>query len=146
LGVTESARREEGPNGVWSRSFAVGEIADVPLGVRVFGIGCQLAELIVGLRGSFDRENTPPAAQQQIDQLNRDFGNLREILNNAESSLAEALIDPVLHRFSETLEGVATARPDVAAECESLTNDLQELLNPPEPAEPWDADDSELPF
>jgi len=146
LGVTDSSRGDEEPNGVWSRSFAVGETADVPLGVRVFGVGCQLAELIVGLRGSFDRENTPPAAQQQIDQLNRDFGNLREILQNTESSLAGALIDPVLHRFTETLESVATARPDVATECESLTNDLQELLNPPEPEEPWDSDDSELPF
>lgn len=146
LGVTDSSRREEGPNAVWSRSFAVGETADVPLGVRVFGIGCQLAELIVGLRGSFDRETTPPAAQQQIDQLNRDFGNLREILNNAESSLAGALIDPVLHRFAESLETIAAERPDVAAECESLTNDLQGFLNPPEPEEPWDADDSELPF
>ena len=39
---------------VWSSSFSVGDTADVPLGIRLFGIGCHLAELIVGLRGGAD--------------------------------------------------------------------------------------------
>jgi hypothetical protein len=146
LGVTDSARREEGPNAAWSRSFAIGETADVPLGIRVFGIGCRLAELIVGLRGSIDREDTPAESQRHIDQLNHDFGNLREILQSADSSLAGALIDPVIQRFAESLATVASARPDVASQCESLTEELQQLLNPPEPEEPWDSDGDGLPF
>ena len=53
----------------------MGDTADVPLGIRVFGVGCHLAELIVGLRDGADRESTPPETQQRIDCLNRDFGN-----------------------------------------------------------------------
>ena len=134
------------PSAIWSRSFSVGDTADVPLGVRVFGVGCQLAELIVGLRGGADREATAPEAQRHIDQLNRDFGNLRELLQSADSSLAEALIDPVLRRFAETLDTVATAHPDLASQCESLTNDLDKLLDPPPPEPTWDSLDPELPF
>ena len=40
LGVTDSMSREEGSNAIWSRSFSVGDTADVPLGIRVFGVGC----------------------------------------------------------------------------------------------------------
>ena len=46
----------DGSIACWSRSFSVGHTADLPLGVRVFAAGCQLAELIVGLRGGADRE------------------------------------------------------------------------------------------
>ena len=42
----------------------------------VLPIGCHLAELIVGLRAGTDRETTPPEAQREIDQLNRDFPDL----------------------------------------------------------------------
>lgn len=146
LGVSESNRCEDGPGAVWSRSFAVGDTADIPLGVRVFGIGCRLAELIVGLRGSIDRDETPPEAQRHIDQLNRDFGNLREILKSTDSSLAGALIDPVIQHFAESLATAAAARPDIASECESVTEELQQLLSPPDPEEPWDPDDDGLPF
>src|SRR5689334_19582233 len=54
LGVTDSAPFGEGSNAVWSRSFSIGDTADVPLGTRVFGFGCRLAELIVGLRAGCD--------------------------------------------------------------------------------------------
>ena len=146
LGVTDSMFREDGSTTIWSRSVSVGDTADVPLGIRVFGFGCHLAELIVGLRGEPVRETTPPETQWHIDRLNRDFGNLRELLQSSDPSLAEALIDPVLHRFAETLDTVATARPDLALQCESLTNDLHKLLNPPPAERTWDSDDPELPF
>lgn len=146
LGVTDPTPREDGCSAIWSRSFSVEDTADVPLGIRVFGVGCRLAELIVGLRAGADRENTPPAAQRHIDQLNRDFGNLRELLQSSDSSLAEVLIDPVLHRFAETLDSVATVRPDLALQCESLTNDLHKLLKPPPPEPTWDSGDPEVPF
>ena len=146
LGVTDSTPREDGSSAIWSRSFSVGDTADVPLGIRVFGVGCHLAELIVGLRAGADRETTPPEAQRHIDQLNRDFGNLRELLQSSDSSLAAALIDPVLDRFAETLDSVATARPDLAPQCESLTNDLHKLLDPPVQEPTWDSEDPEIPF
>jgi len=146
LGVTDSMSREDGSAAICSRSVNVGKTADVPLGIRVFGVGCRLAELIVGLRGGADRETTAREDQRHIDQLNRDFGNLRELLQSSDSSLAEALIDPVLERFAETLNTAATAHPDLALQCESLTNDLHKLLNPP-PLEPtWDSRDPEVPF
>jgi hypothetical protein len=128
LGVTESSPSADGSTAIWTRSFSVGDSALVPLGIRVFGIGCRLAELIVGLRGEAGRENTPPETQLQIDQLNRDFGNLRELLQSSDPSLAEALIDPVLRRFAETLDSVATARPDLAIQCESLSELLASTL------------------
>lgn len=71
------------------------------MGVRIFG--CHLAELIVGLRARSPREATPPEAQRHIDQLYRDFGNFRKVLQNGDTSLAAALIEPVVQRFSEDL-------------------------------------------
>ena len=75
--------------------------------------------MIAGLRAGTDRETTLQETQRHIDQLNRDFGNLRELLQSSDSSLTAALIDPVLDRFGETLDTVATARPDLALQCES---------------------------
>jgi hypothetical protein len=146
LGMTDRTPSEDGSSACWSRSFSVGHTADLPLGVRVFGVGCQLAELIVGLRGGADREATAPEAQWHIDQLNRDFGNLRELLQSSDSSLAEALFDPVLRRFAETLATIATAHPDLALQCESLTNKLHKLLDPAPPEATWDSHDPEVPF
>jgi hypothetical protein len=138
LGVTDFMHREQGPGSIWSRSFSVGDIADLPLGVRVFSIGCRLAELIVGLRDGADRAATDPEAQWHINQLNRDFGNLRELLQSDDSSLAESLIDPVLDRFAESFETIAAAYPDLASRCKSLTSDLLKILeSPPEPTEPY---------
>ncbi len=147
LGVTDSMSSADGKPNVWQRSFQVTYTAEVPLGMRVFGLGGHLAELIVGLRAGSDRSNTPDDAQRHIDQLNRDFGNLRELLQSADASLAETLIGPVLDRFNETLAVVVTARRDLAPQCDSLTIDLHKLLDPPPPPKPaWNANDPELPF
>ncbi len=146
LGVSNSKLNADGSPAVWTRSFNVANTADVPLGIRVFGVGCRLAEIIVGLRGGADRENTPKEAQQYIDRLNRDFGNLRDVLQNADSSLAEALIDPVRDRFAESLSEVNLAYPDLAERCEALTDEIRQLLDPPSPAPAWDPGDPEIPF
>jgi len=146
LGVTDSTSREDGSPAIWSRSFSVEDTALVPLGIRVFGVGCHLAELIVGLRAGTEREATPPETQRFIDRLNRDFGNLRELLQSSDSSLTEALIDPVLDRFAETLAAVATARPDLGPQCESLTKDFCKFLDPPPPEPTWDSGDPDAPF
>ena len=100
----------------------------------------------MGLRAGAQRERVPPEAQRLIDRLNRDFGNLREVLQGPDPSLAEALLDPVVERFTEALASVAAARPDLAPQCESLTEDLSRLLDPL-PWEPMgDSGDAEDPF
>jgi hypothetical protein len=146
LGVTNASSGVDGSPTIWSRSFNVADTADVPLGIRVFGVGCHLAELIVGLRAGADRDATPPETQRHIDQLNRDFGNLREILQSSDVSLADALIDPLLDRFAETLATVAADRPDLAPQCDALTNDFHKLLDPPPPEPSWNDNDSDVPF
>lgn len=144
LGVTDRAPNGDASNAVWSRSFVVEDTADVPLGIRVFGLGCRLAELIVGLREGSNRESTPPETQGHIDQLNRDFGNLRELLQGPDLSLAAALIGPVLDRFKETLATVSTARPDLAPQCESLSRDLDKLTEAP--SSDCDSLEDDIPF
>lgn len=146
LDVTDSRFNEDGSKSVWSHSFCVGDAADVPLGIRVFGLGCHLAEMVIDLRAGADRENTPPEAQRHIDQLNRDFGNLRELLQSSDSSLAEALLDPVRQHFAETLDTVASARSELTSKCESLKTNLQTLLDPSPPEPDWESGDFEVPF
>lgn len=146
LGVTNSGPLDNGEASIWQSSFSVGESEDVPVGIRVFGIGCHLAELIVGLRDGNDRENVPPGTQQLIDQLNHSFANVREVLQQADTSLADALIDPVIDRFVDALTAVATARPDLAEQCESLTDKLRQLLAPASLSQDWGSDDFDVPF
>jgi hypothetical protein len=145
LGMKESGFGKEGEESVWTSSFSVGDSVEAPLGVRLFGIGGHLAELIVNIRDESET-SAEPEAQRFIDQLNRDFGNLRELLQSSEPSLAEALIDPVIDRFTESLAAVASVRPDLSAKCESLTNSLKKFLDPHSAESTWDAGDSDLPF
>lgn len=145
LGVTHSDSSAEGEPSVWSSSFCVGDTADLPLGVRLFGIGGHLAELIVGIRSDAPATSAPEA-QHFIDRLNRDFGNLREILQTAEPSLTEALIEPVISRFGESLTALATARPDLSVQCESLTDNLARFLEPQPPESTWESGDLGVPF
>lgn len=108
----------------------------MPIGIRVFGLGCRLAELIVGLRAGAERDATPAEAQRHIDQLNRDFGNIREVLQDADASLGAALLEPVVARFADDLNVVMTERPDLARQCESLADELRQLFDPPGDDEP----------
>jgi hypothetical protein len=146
LGVTATGSRATGEESVWSASFCVGDSADVPLGVRLFGIGVKLAELIVAIRGEAAGSLAVPETQPVIDRLNRDFGNLREMLQCSESSLAAALLEPVINRFTDTLADVSSARPDLTAKCESLTSSLARFLEPQTSEFKADGDDSDLPF
>jgi hypothetical protein len=127
LGVADSGFGVEDENSVWSSSFSVRDTA-APLGVRLFGIGGHLAELIVDLRSEAADPSAAPEVQRFIDRLNRDFGNLRELLQTSGPSLAAALLDPVLERFAESLATVASARPELSTKCESLTNSLARVF------------------
>ena len=137
--------KDSGEDSIWSSSFSAEDDADMPLGVRLFGIGCLLAELIGDLRIA-PGDSAEPPVQGMIDRLNRDFGNLREILQTSEPSLADALIVPVRDCFADSLAAVALDRPDLSAKCESLTNRLAGFLDPASTESPGDADDLGFPF
>lgn len=122
------------------------DLSDKPLEVRLFGVGCLLAGLIVEIRGTSDLAAPSPDAQQHIDRLNRDFGNLRDVLQKIDPDRANALVDPVIVRFVESLDAVAVAHPDFAEQCEALTNTLSRFLNPASPDTLSDFDDDEFPF
>ena len=78
------------------------ETADLPLGIPVFGFSCRLAELSADLRGGAGRETTPARIQGESGELHRDFGKLREVLQDADASVIEALVELVLSRFNES--------------------------------------------
>jgi hypothetical protein len=153
LGVDWGADQE---GSIWRKSFAVEATADVPLGIRLFGIGAHLSEIIYALRGGADRDSTPADAQQHIDRLNRDFGNLREILQTGDASLAASLIEPVIERFIESLEVAARSRSDLDRQVGSLSASVRRLLDPAPEKQEWtggysdpfgeDDDDMDVPF
>jgi hypothetical protein len=141
---TPSGSNELVKEPVWSSSFSA-EDADEPLVVHLFGIGCHLAELIDDIRGPA-KSSVEPQVQRFIDHLNRDFGNLRELLQTSELSVAEALLHPVIDRFIDTLAAVAVASPDLSGKCESLTSSLTKFLNPHSLGSSWGSDHSDDPF
>ena len=103
--------------------------------MRIFAIGSNLAELIVDLKEP--SENRP-----LIDQLNRDFGNLREVSDSMES--AEAIVEPVVNRFCETLDAVTPSAADLQEKCTDLQSRLRRFSNRRarrirKPAYPWTA-------
>ena len=59
LGVADSMSRADGLPAIWSRSVTWKTPPTCRWEYRVFGVGCHLAELIVGLRGGTTRETTP---------------------------------------------------------------------------------------
>lgn len=150
MGIEGSEYSTPDPESVWACSVSVGDDADVPLGIRLFGIGCRLAELFCDIREDIS-DAGEKGAQFQIDQLNGDFGNMREILLRAESSIAEAMIQPIIDRFSDSLAALAVSRPHLSEKCASLTESLAAFLNP-RPEEPdWneydpEIDDFDVPF
>ena len=135
---------------VWSNSFSIAGGPEVPLGIRLFGIGGHLAELIADLReagelnggSNASQGNDSPTEKSQllIDELNRDFGNLREVLGQTGGELAEALLEPVLARFSETLARVAAAHTNLYDKCGDLEQRLATFVEPQHINDPYDPD------
>jgi hypothetical protein len=117
-------RERLGPNNqsVWKTSYVAPVDDNAPLQIRLIGIGCHLSELIEDLR----RDNEMHG-QALIDQLNREFGNIREVAGAEDESLAQSMIDPVTDRMSETLASIANARPELAAKCSALDEEIRHL-------------------
>lgn len=135
------AASSDGRDAVWSSSFVAAD-AGAPLTVRLFGIGCHVAELVNNLRDQNGGEKLQPL----IEQLNRDFGNFRELVQNAEPATAAALLTPVTDRFAETLAAVASIRPDLAPQCDSLTGELARFFDTPGRKAAQDFGDEEVPY
>lgn len=150
LGITDSDFDEEGEHAVWTSGFSVEDAAEVPMDIRLFGICGHLAELIVDIRGEAEDEvesvSAALEAQRLIDQLNRNFSNLRELLQSSVPALADALIEPVIDRCVESLAAVASTRRELSAKCQSLTDSLSRLLNTQISELTGDADDADHPF
>jgi hypothetical protein len=151
LGLEGSRYKRPDGHSVWSRSYTVGESADLPLGIRLFDLGGQLAELITDLRSKPRGTKTAeiaaaPDPQPLIDRLNQTFDNFRAVLDSEDLSLAATLIQPVIDAYADALAEVGAVRPDLAEKCEWIANDVNEFLRPPPPPDsgyPYDLDDSD---
>jgi hypothetical protein len=138
LGVDNPGGGYGDPDSVWTRSFSAAESPGESALMRLFAIGSHLSELIVDLK-------EPAEDRTLIDRLSRDFGNLRDVAQSRGFATAEALIEPVLERFRETLEAVAAARPELEPKCSDLTSRLDRFLAAPNMNEE-DAESGDLPF
>ena len=139
LGVEYPGSGYADPDSVWQRSFSAPEIPGEPALMRLFAIGSHLTELIVDLK-------QPTEDRVLIDRLSRDFGNLRDVAQSRDFAAAEALFEPVLDRFSETLAEVAVDRPELDRKCTDLQQRLRCFLEPPSSEPTPDLDEDELPF
>jgi hypothetical protein len=133
LGVEYPGKGYGDPDYVWQRSFVAPESEETSLLMRLFSVGFNLSELICDLKEPVDDSMVAPPEDRRelIDRLSRDFGNLREVAQTQDASLGAALIEPVLDRFCETLEAVATARKDLELKCTDLQERLRRFLEPP---------------
>lgn len=69
------------------------------------------------------------------------------MLRSGEASLIDALFEPVIERFCETVDAVAAARPALDEKCADLQDRLRRFLGPLEEFEsPLDFGDDEIPF
>ena len=101
---------------IWTRSLSNSDAGKDGPWVRLFGIGCHLAELTTDLKD-------PPGTEAFVESLGRCFGNLRAAVEDPSSSLVE----PVIDRFCEELGAAAESRLDLAAKCADLEDQLREF-------------------
>ena len=105
-----------GQPSIWTRSLTTSDTREESPWVRLFGIGCHVAELAADLK--VVRET---AALAQT--LSRCFGNFRCVLTEPSASLLE----PVVDRFCQELAAVVESRPDLSAKCADLERQLREF-------------------
>ncbi|HEX5446216.1 MAG TPA: hypothetical protein VFW87_20485 [Pirellulales bacterium] len=140
LGVEYPSMADDGSGKLWQRSYLSDDSIGLPLEARLFDIGSHLAAVIVDLK-------QPLEGRPLIDRLKRDFGNLREVVRSTDVALTEALVEPVVDRFCETLEAVADAREDLDEQCADLQQRLRRFLDPPqEPEMPSEFGEDDIPF
>jgi hypothetical protein len=95
---------------IWKSSFSAPENECEGPGLRLFGIGGHLGELVTDLKD-------PPGGEKFVESLNRYFGNVRAVLQEPEG---DALVTPAVDRFCEELDEVAVVREDLQDKCLDL--------------------------
>jgi hypothetical protein len=81
-----------------------------------------------------------------IDQLSRDFGNLREVARSKDLATSAALAEPVINRFCDTLAEAAAAREDIREKCDELSQRLHRFFEPPGERNECELGDDDIPF
>ena len=100
--------------------FAPVDPAESSTVITLFKIGAPLAELIAALK-------QPPENRPIIDRLNRDFGNLRDVVGATSSDQTAALLEPVINGFLESLSDLRGARPDLDTLIASVCNGVRQF-------------------
>lgn len=139
LGVKDPRFDQFDENGVWHSSFSSAQDGDATLFVRLFQIGSHLAELTVELKEKL-------GGRDLIDQLSRDFGNLREVVGATDVEGSYELCEPVIDRFCESLDSVCAKVPEIERKCTDLQSRLRRFLAPPtiDPTSSREFDEDEL--
>ena len=136
---------DEAKDPLWSSSYTTLDGSEndtaIPIGIRVFGIGGNLAELIGDL-------HLAEAPQATIDELNRHFGNLRQVLGQTTEAGDASLIEPVVERFIEAINSLTSTGPRFERKTADLIRNLSQLTTPPPPPSPprdWSSEELEFP-
>lgn len=133
----ERARAAAGAAGsVWQASYVNPDVVIDSPAMALFGLGAHLAELTQNLKDA--------GKQQFVDDLNRDFGNLRDAVQHP----SFALVDPVVEKMCDTLVAASDAQPPLTAKCDDLERQLKDFARRlgGAPLEDEELDDEEIPF
>lgn len=101
--------------------FAPVDPTELSTAIKLFKIGAPLAELIGLLK-------QPPENRPMIDRLNRNFGNLRDVIASASSGQAAALLEPVLNGFLESLADLRAARHDLEPRIATVQDQITQFF------------------
>lgn len=126
---------------VWKSSYTAEPSPGDPPVLRLFAIGTHLSELMVDLR-----ESSATGRDELVDHLSRDFGNLGDVAQAAEPAAAEALLEPVVERFCESLDAVAAALPELEPKCSDLQARLRRFGEPVTAQDATDMFGDDIPY
>lgn len=97
----------------------------ISLETYLFEVGSELADVIVGLRGT--RNEFREMRLPDIECLNRHFATLRAACGHAQEPISSSLLEPVIDRFRDDLARIAADFPDLAASCDCVLYKLDEF-------------------
>jgi hypothetical protein len=120
---------EQRSKGLWAGSCVDPDFMSRSPAAVVDGVAFNLAELIQDLKDA-------GAGRDVIDDLNRRFGNLRDVVSGADFALA----GPVAERLCELLASLASEHPPLAEKCADLewrARELADRLTEPRDELPW---------
>ena len=112
----EQRAQKKTSQALWQRSCSNPNSFGVSPELAVFGLASHLTELTEDLKDA-------DASAETIDELNRCFGNLRDVVNPPNT----ALIEPVTERMCDALAAVADERPALADKSADLARQLREF-------------------